>query len=138
MGPALVMDLDQAMENMKKVKEETSKKVSLVKAGGSKRAMDKVEQEEIVDASAVEKVKDLDQAISVNRESSVGEAEEASTSRGRRARAQVSIHLFHKIFINSFGYYVSFRADQTKNIQHTYLTTSTHFASLRSLTPYPH
>ena len=89
-------------QNMKKVKEETSKKVSLVKAGGSKRAMDKIEQEEIDDANAVEKVKDFDQAISVTRESSVGEAEEASTSRGRRARAQVSVHLFHKIFTNNF------------------------------------
>jgi len=80
-------------QNAKKVKEETSKKVSLVKAGGSKRAMDKNEQEEISDASAVEKAKDSDQAISVSRESSVGETEEAGTSRGRRARAQVSYAL---------------------------------------------
>ena len=76
--------------NGKKVKEATSKKVSLVKAGGSKRTMDKGEQEEISEASAVEKAKD--QEISVSRESSVGETEEAGTSRGRRARAQVSIH----------------------------------------------
>ena len=85
----------------KKVKEETSKKVSLVKAGGSKRTMDKAEQEEVSDVPAVEKAKDLDQAITVESgESSVigvGEIEEASTSRGRRARAQVSIHLF-KVF----------------------------------------
>jgi len=79
--------------NGKKVKEATSKKVSLVKAGGSKRTMDKGEQEEISEASAVEKAKDLDQEISVSRESSVGETEEAGTSRGRRARAQVSYAL---------------------------------------------
>jgi len=77
--------------NGKKVKEATSKKVSLVKAGGSKRTMDKGEQEEISEASAVEKAKD--QEISVSRESSVGETEEAGTSRGRRARAQVSYAL---------------------------------------------
>merc|ERR1719264_853805 len=77
--------------NGKKIKEATSKKVSLVKAGGSKRTMDKGEQEEISEASAVEKAKD--QEISVSRESSVGETEEAGTSRGRRARAQVSYAL---------------------------------------------
>merc|ERR1719234_427288 len=85
-----------SIQNMKKGKEETSKKVSLVKAGGSKRAMEKVEQEEIVDASAVQNVKDLDQATSESRESSasvLGENEEAGTSRGRRARAQVSYAL---------------------------------------------
>ena len=85
--------------NGKKVKEATSKKVSLVKAGGSKRTMDKGEQEEISEASAVEKAKDLDQEISVSRESSVGETEEAGTSRGRRARAQVSIHPFKDFFL---------------------------------------
>ena len=60
--------------------------------------MDKGEQEEISEASAVEKAKDLDQEISVSRESSVGETEEAGTSRGRRARAQVSIHPFKDFF----------------------------------------
>jgi len=81
-------------QNVKKAKEDTSKKVSLVKAGGSKRAMEKAEQEEKSDAGSVEKAKDLDQAASVSRESSVGEMEEAGgTSRGRRARAQVSYAL---------------------------------------------
>merc|ERR1712130_207262 len=79
------------VSNVKRVKEESSKKASLVKAGGSKRAMDKAEQEEeVYEASA----KDFEQSVSVSRESSAGETEaEAGTSRGRRARAQVSYAL---------------------------------------------
>ena len=92
-------------QNVKKAKEDTSKKVSLVKAGGSKRAMEKVEQEEKSDLGSVEKAKDLDQAASVSRESSVGELEEAAggTSRGRRARAQV----IALIYVNNSGWMTS-------------------------------
>merc|ERR1719510_991657 len=82
-------------QNIKKNKEESSKKVSLVRAGGSKRTTEvadgKAEKEEIADSSEVVKTKDL-ASSSLSRESdaNVVNTEETSTSRGRRVRAQVS------------------------------------------------
>ena len=86
-------------QNIKKNKEESSKKVSLVRAGGSKRTTEvadgKAEKEEIADSSEVVKTKDL-ASSSLSRESdaNVVNTEETSTSRGRRVRAQVSFRFW--------------------------------------------
>ena len=94
-------------QNIKKNKEESSKKVSLVRAGGSKRTTEvadgKAEKGEIADSSEVKKTEDL-ASSSLSRESdaNVVNTEEASTSRGRRARAQVSFRFRSPFWVISF------------------------------------
>ena len=90
-----------------KNKEEFSKKASLVRAGGSKRttkvAEGKAEKEEIADSSEVEKTKDLaSSSLSRENDANVVNTEEASTSRGRRARAQVSFRFRSPFWVISF------------------------------------
>ena len=71
----------------------------MVRAGGSKRTTEvadsKAEKEEIADSSEVEKTKDLaSSSLSRENDANVVNTEEASTSRGRRVRAQVSFRFW--------------------------------------------